>query len=443
MRIGIHTLEITPPFPMPMGGFGSRLDHADGTHDPLLLTAIYMEEKGSEAWLVAADLIQFPDGSAFETGIHTVAHRLGVEPHALFLNASHTHGSPQMNDEIGIASPAELIFLSPQNRTLIKNYHTFLWEKLAMACEKAKQEAKEGRFVYGEGTTTFPMNRRAKIGNQIENAPNPTGPMDDRLRLLGIEDADGKLRALGLILAAHPTSVGARHQFSADYVGAWRRAFQCATHHAITPFFLQGCGGDARPAFTQSGDRWRQVAFEELPVMGEHLLRETMEILNRGCTPFVAPKIQSAVTHVHLACQELFSQPDSCRELLQSDKPQQQEFARECLRRFDKGEKLPHHVSLTLSYLQIDKKLSLLGMSCEPLCAMGRHIEKAIPHANLIVLGYTNGCFGYLPDTQELLRGGYESEFYQFLPLSGPFLPESEEILISEIKAFLAPILER
>lgn len=326
------------------------------------------------------------------------------------------------------------MLLSPGNQLLIRKYQDILWEHLAVACEEARHHAGEGRFVYGETRTTFPMNRRAKIGTRVENAPNPSGPFDDRLRLLGVENADGKLIALGLILAAHPTSVGSRHQFTADFVGAWRDAFRQAKGNRITPFFLQGCGGDARPAFTRSGDRWRQAEFEELPLMGRHLLRETLEVLDKGLKPIGPPKIATAASQVALPCEERVAHPDSCREFLQSDMPWKREFARECLRRFDRGEQLPNHVTFIVSRLQIAEDFSLFGLACEPLCALGWKIEKAFSRGTSIILGYTNGCFGYVPETGELLRGGYESEFYQFLPLSGPFFPGVEDTVISAMK---------
>lgn len=439
MKIGLATLEITPPFLMPMGGFGIRVDHADGTHDPLLLTALYFRQENREVWLVVADLVQFPDGEPLDQGLQKISQALGCQPEALFLHTTHTHGGPQMLIGYGIDTPQKRVHRSPQNQVLIRKYHDFLWDKVIAACETARRTAFPGRLLYGEGTTSFPMNRRALVNGRIENAPNPDGPVDNRLRLLGIEDGEGNLRALGMILAAHPTSTGAQHRFTADYVGAWRVALKESLGNGVEPFFLQGCGGDARPAYTcgPGGEHWEKTPLEDLPRHTRSLVGETLALLRKGLRPLGKPKVASGHATIELRCQPLYTDEESLLPLKDSPVSWVREYADACLQRLSRGEVIPDTVSLRLATLQLAEELTLVGMGCEPLCGLGRKIEAAFPATPLAILGYTSGCFGYLPDTEELLRGGYEAESYLFEPWSGPFFPGVEDEVIAGIRALL------
>lgn len=435
LRSGTSTLEITPPFPMPMGGYGARVDCSDGAHDPLMLTAVYFETEGREAWIVAADIIQFPNGSALSEGKARVAEVLKCPESALFLNASHTHGGPEVLAGVEIPSPLMRVQRSPENQERILKYLDYLWERTATACDQARKNAVAARIVYGEGTSRFSMNRRLEVKGRVENAPNLDGPHEDRIRLIGVEDATGELMALGLVLAAHPTSTGSQHLFTADYVGAWRERFRRRFGNKTTPFFLQACAGDLRPTFTRQGDHWRRVALDELPKMGENLCDETCEVLSKGLKPLGEGLITHASSIVEVPCERVYTTPEACKPLLESAIPWEVEFAEECIRRLRAGEPIQSSVSMNIQLLNIAPGFMLVGLGCEPLYGLGRKIEAAFPGVDSVVLGYTNGCFGYLPDSAELLRGGYEAEAHFFeTPLSGPLAPGVEELVIAGLK---------
>src|SRR5690606_5642862 len=116
-------------------------DHFDDVHDPLNLTVLYVEQGSKSAWIVSADLCQFPDGVLRESGLALLTERLGCEPSALFLNASHTHGGPLMTDSFAVPSPGKLVQRSSQNKVLVQRYIAWLWETVASACEEARENA--------------------------------------------------------------------------------------------------------------------------------------------------------------------------------------------------------------------------------------------------------------------------------------------------------------
>jgi hypothetical protein len=428
---------------MPMSGFGARVDHFDSVHDPLLLTVLYSEHEGREAWLASADICQFPDGEAGRAGVEAVATQLGCAPSALFLNATHTHGGPLMSTNIAVPNPQKILQRGGANKALVERYREFLWKNLAAACEAARQNANKSTLRYVEGKTAFPMNRRALIDGKVELAPDPSGPFDDRLRLLALE-RDGKTRALGLVLACHPTATGPQHQITADFIAGWREKMREELGEEITFFFLQACGGDARPAYTRDGDSFRKVGLGEIAIMGEQLARETKTAMNGEWHELSTPLVRHASTTVALPCEQPWPTIESYRELAKSDSAPVRAYAENCVRVLESGGTLATEVPLDLRVFALDRDLVLAGGSCEFLYGIGRkietQIEAEIPARFPVALGYTNGCFGYLPDKIELARGGYEAESYLWETVTGPFKPEAEDVILAGYRELLTRI---
>jgi hypothetical protein len=420
-----------------MSGFGMRLDHFDSVHDPLQLTALYFEYGDKYAWLISADLCQFPDGTLKQQGFDYLTQRLCCERSALFLNASHTHGGPMMFDSCAVASPANELLCSPRNAALVRRYIECLWQNVADACEEARANAMPARLRWAEGKTTFPMNRRALVQGRIRNAPNPDGSFEDRLRLLAVE-ADGSLMALGLILACHPTSTGPQHQITADYIHGWRRQMRRYVDDDTKLFFLQACGGDARQVFTDNGADWRIARLDELVIMGEHLAKESAAAIKNGWNELTQPFVNHAQRSIALPCEKL---PRAAYESLRhSDMYWARDYAENCLRLLEEGETLRQEVPLELTLLALDRELIFLGGDCEFLHGIGRKIEAQLPVRHPVALGYTNGCSGYVPDSEELVRGGYEAESYFWENWSGPFLPQSETEILQGVREMYAQL---
>lgn len=471
---GIAERDITPAFSLPMAGYDGRPGHWESVHDPLLLTAQYFESGGESAWVVSADLCQFPDGALKQKGFDFLTQRLGCESSALFLNASHTHGGPVTNDHFSVPSATTRERFTPENVGLIRRYVEWLWSVVAEACEEARSTRCPARLRWAEGKTVFPRNRRPLRDGQVVNAPNPGEPFEDRLRLLSVETEAGTV-ALGMVLACHPTSTGSQKQITADYVGGWRRQMRQRVGEDVKLFFLQACGGDARPAFTDGGASWKQARMEELDRMGHLLAEECGAVLRGGWSELTHPIVRHARTTVLLPCAQLGR--NDLETLRSSANYWERDYAVSCLAQisekrkagFEKGARAsrplahdagrmpalpsltdpgdarrnlpseeggapPREVPLDLTLLALDRDLILAGGDYEFLHGLGRKIEAAIPVRHPVALGYTNGCVGYVPDRCELARGGYETQSFLWERWSGPFLPQVEEAVLSGIR---------
>jgi hypothetical protein len=69
-------------------------------------------------------------------------------------------------------------------------------------------------------------------------------------------------------------------------------------------------------------------------------------------------------------------------------------------------------------------------------------IEAASPFAHTLVLGYSNGCTGYVPTPQAIAEGGYEPDasfrYYETLPLA----PEAGGEMVEAAAGVLRAVAE-
>jgi len=70
-----------------------------------------------------------------------------------------------------------------------------------------------------------------------------------------------------------------------------------------------------------------------------------------------------------------------------------------------------------------------VGIQGEVLIGLGEYVEKQMRPARTLLLGYTNACRCYLPDSKELARGGYEQSSYLYGGWTGPFRKGIEKVI--------------
>jgi hypothetical protein len=434
-EVGVNVVSLVPEGPHPMAGFYSRTGFSQGTQDPLELTSVFFRQRGKEVWVCSADLCQFPDHDAKESGLRFLQDRLSCTRSSLFLNASHTHGSPTVSAHPVVLPPSLHEWFDPRYETASRSYCEFLWERVAQACEAAREKARPASILSALGTTRFPMNRRRIVNGHVDNAPCPDGDIENRIRLLGIQDESGKLKALGMVLACHPTSTGAQPNFTADFPGAWRRAMRQRLGNKVDFFFLQGSGGDARPACTANGDHWRPVDFESLERMGKELADETEAAIKNGWRAYPDCALAGARETFELPCLPLSPGPGWVNECPPGLDAYRKAYLEGIAADRAHGVEPPLSIHVDLSLVRLAPDLALIGADCEILCGLGRKMEAALPGVDAILCGLTNGGFGYVPDDEENQRGGYESESYIFEKWGGPFAPGIDNRLSEAVRS--------
>ena len=426
MRFGIAAIDITPPFPTTMAGYGARQDNFDDVNDPLVFTALILEERGRRALLGSVDLITFENDHVMPLR-EKIAKAIKAPVDNVMLNASHTHGEPELRDRAAY-------FREGRPTGPSARYREWLDGQVLKAAKEAVKNMQPGTLWLGEGKSSIPMDRRCERNGTIVNAPNPGGPVDDRLQVLALRDKQDAIRAVGVRLSCHPVATGAQHHITADFPGAFRAAFRHAFGPDVIPFFLQGAGGDMRPNAVADNDRWRVMKHEELPVIGETLLAETLAVLTGFGMEKVGPlSLRGRLVTAAVPCVKRNTTREQFERLLVSGSSSDRMYATEALRVIDETGEVASEAPIRVHTLWLTKDLAAVGIQAEVLIGMGAYVEKSLAPKRTLLLGYTNGCKCYLPTGKELARGGYEASSYLYHGWSGPIKKGVERVIADAV----------
>ena len=158
----------------------------------------------------------------------------GLPPESILLNASHTHSGP---------APSSRGVDDPVYAKVADSYQRVLEEKIVQPIGQALSRSGPAQLYFTRARAGFAMNRRLRVGQEIETALIPTGPLITTLPVLRVVGSDGNLKAVLFGYACHNTVTGF-YTINGDYAGY-------AQHRAGASWcgrpFLMGAGGDQNP----------------------------------------------------------------------------------------------------------------------------------------------------------------------------------------------------
>ena len=410
LLLGTARADITPDHPVELAGFGNRHGVFDGVQSPLEVQAFAFGELGGDARspraiLVCADLIWWgPDLAS--TLRADIGRCLGIDPHAVVLHASHTHGGPMTST-----------MFSPVVGRSDSGYLDALRATVLDTAERAGAQLEHVDLHRGVASAAIGMNRRRRNDDGTFLGPDPDGTVDREVVTLRFVRSDESTSALLVHFACHPSTMWNR-QVSADFPGAMRRSLYNRLHTDLTIAYMQGCAGDVRVALTE-GDEFREGTPEDIARMGTVLADAVSEaLINEWHVPTNDMKVWESTTGLSLV------NPSSAdlERLLATDV--WGEWASLMLRH---PERLSPTIPLHLSVLKLGDDLALLGFDAEVCVEYGLYL-KAVYGGRVLPLTCCNGMIGYVVTERQLHEGGYEpNESYTFVYRPGRFANTVED----------------
>lgn len=226
-KAGVAAAAITPDGPLPMAGYAGRKAPAEGAEQDLFAKALAIEDlEGNRVVILTLDLIGVQDRlRAAVTARVEQQHQL--PPHALLMNASHTHCGPAYG------------------RDECADYFKRLSDTLVDLVDQALAGLEPATLSYCRARCGFAMNRRTPTESGYRNHPNPAGPVDHTVPVLRVASPAGETRAVLFGYACHNTTMGFL-KWLGDYAGYAQEYLQ-QDHPGVTALFLMGCGADQNP----------------------------------------------------------------------------------------------------------------------------------------------------------------------------------------------------
>jgi neutral ceramidase len=414
-RIGIARRDITPPVGESLSGYIHREPPSTGILDPLSLQAMTVEESGTAAVVIAADLVG-SDGPANEALRAAVSEATGVPATHIVWHSVHTHASPSFHKYRGMARASDAYL-----------------DQVTAAAVTAAGEAM-ARAVPMEAHWA-----RARVPDVSHNRRRADGPIDDVAIVVLFETPD-KHRFRLVNWQCHPVCLGSDNRsISADYVGAFRRAVVDRTGDGA--FYLNGCCGDLNPV--GRGPEARIVTGEALAVQAvdAHPLRPASLSPVRVASREVAFPLRREIDVDWLADYATAERArlDTVHDTLaRRECGAMIEWAEALLAAIRSGD-LPDDPRSEITAIRLGD-IAMVFLPCEALCAIGMALKahKAVPI--IMPVTCTGKVVGYIGTPEEFATGGYEldvaARYYGLLPfepVAGQVLQDAALELLTEV----------
>lgn len=447
--VGLSTVEITPPPGSPMAGFAVRTWPAEGVHDPLRVRALVVTDNtddtddsgGTESALVVADLIHLTPAQATEIR-ERIEHATGIPADAVIVATTHTHGGPAVDDRYR---------LSPS----VRAYADTVIGSAVQSVVAAASSKVPARMLLNVGSEPTVGKNRRRAG----------GIMDPAVPTIRIEDEAGQVIGVVCSYACHPVTLGPdNHLITADYPGAVVQALE-AVYPGAAAIFLTGCAGQintghaAEASLATNSSNVR--TFPEMARLGRAIAGAAVQASEQSAgprgvplasAPVPGPSDQVSAATIRVAAPRLpVDAPDvllasaaQWREALSSGQSSAEESGR-YERWADWAERMaaaaPHdeHLSLDVTALRWGS-ICLVGLPGEPFVEFGLEIKERASAA-VIVVGYAQGCPGYVPHRSAYDEGGYEVlHAHRGYGAPSAFAPEAGERLVEAALEAIATV---
>jgi len=376
LKVGIASADITPEGTVWMAGFAARKEPSKGVYKNLAATCVVFDNGVTRLAIVALDLCKILEPQLEDLRI--AAQEAGIPPQHVMINCSHTHYGPQIG------------------RKENKDYDALFKARTGPLFEAAAADLKPAVLDYTVGSCTMAINRRQlnAEGKVTAMRPEPRKQTDPDVPILRVLSSEGEVRSVIFGYACHPTTVSALHyEIGTDYPG-FARDWIAAAYPGCTPVFLQGCGGDIKPRYTQPSDsgygRFGYVLLDQLQIvaeLGHELGRAVVAALVVPPEPVPAGRPKSPQKAVTTAIQlggivEKVKLPDK---------------------------KDPEHKShqIYMGAWRIGD-VCIFGSQCEICSAIGMRIKRELAGTRVWTNGYTHWGGGYIPDAASYPEEGYE-----------------------------------
>jgi hypothetical protein len=391
LRAGAGKADITPPIGTPSAGYGDRRGAGmEGVHDPLLATALAIDDGERRVVLAGVDHLGF-DRAMVEEVVAGVRKRTGDAGIELFLGSSHTHaGGGAYLDVPGLGEVLAGKF-DPATRKL---YVDGAIEAIAGALGSLRP----ARIGIGYG--------RAEGLNEYRGDWPPNVETPQEVAVIKVTTADGAPFAVWFDYAAHATVLPGREnmRFSADFVGYARDALREALGPDVVAVYSNGAQGDVAPRPPGGADMW-----ERAEAMGDALAAEVLEVWR-------AAEVADAVQI------EIRRHPYDLEVMATST-----------------GAKLPFATRPTeISLLVLDDVHALVAVPGELSAIYDADVERFgrwLGFERVTILGLTNDAHGYIITPESFRHRTYEST----VSFGGELYGEKVESIIFALLHALEP----
>ena len=228
-RAGVAKVDITPPHPVYMMGYGNRTRKHEEVLLPIFCRALALEDAaGTTCVQLSVELLGVSNEMVAEVA-DAVSASHGVAAAAVRITATHTHSAPSLSNVYCGCCECGWITLHPQPEDTsreqgvadIAAYTEYVTALLIQAARAALDQRQPAELSHGVAQCDFAVNRRNNVESEVERMSEAgtldksalNGPFDHDCELLVVRRAgsvDGSAMGVCFGYSCHATVMGAQ-----------------------------------------------------------------------------------------------------------------------------------------------------------------------------------------------------------------------------------------
>lgn len=420
---GVCETNVTPPLGVWMAGYAFRPTGCTHVHDELHARAVVFNDGNAAVAILSMDLIALPQ-DLVQRIREGIASEVGLEPSAIMLNCSHTHGGPNLGlyNAMGSRDPA---------------YVDVLVRKLVGMTRQAAETMKPAVLAYGRAPVQIGINRRQtdpRSGRTVLGL-NYAGPVAPYVDVLSVSLPSGGTFALLFCHACHGTTLGGDNlRITADFCGYACDHISREMQGGVTPLFLQGCSGNINPyrrgTYISAANNGRTLGDAALsawhkatPLYDEPITFEERVVE----LPLFPPRDVAAIDEEIASLERKLAEDKAAGNMgviLHTEGMLQYcRMERELATSGQKSFTMPFPIQV----ISVGGA-RFVGLPAEVFVQYGLDLDVQTDQP-MFPLGCTNGALNYLPTAADYEYGGYEIEHAHRYYNSLMFTPECEKLV--------------
>ena len=400
-KAGIAKRVITPETSVWLAGYGSKRAPDGRLHD-LWMKAIALEDQsGNRVVLITSDFQGVPKIMS-DRVFKKAEEQFHLTRSQIMFTFSHNHCGPRLGDDL-----IDYYLVDEAQEKLVAEYTDLMVERTIELIGEALNNLAPASLQFGDGKTTFAVNRRnnreADIPDLLAKGTPLVGPVDHSVPVITVTRDDGSLSAVLFGYACHPTTLSFM-TWCGDYPGFAQLEIE-KNHPGTTAMFVNTCGGDQNPLPRRTVELCEKYG---------HMLAVAVEdVLKKPLKP-MSPGIKTAFEMIDLQYLNVVSR-EELMMLVNDSNELKARWAKRLLAKLNAGEQFKDSYSYPIHAWQLGKETLFIGMGAETVVDYALRFKSEYGEGTW-VMGYADDMISYIPSRRVWEEGGYEggSNLYEY-----------------------------
>jgi len=424
LRAAAGKVDLEPPVGIWLTGYGDRTRGSTGVHDAITARAAVVGDGDKTVAIVSCEVVGWSPRDDAEMRWE-IESQTGLPAGNILINCTHTHSGPA-------------------SMPLRGNMGVLNAKWIASAQQKVVDLVKS---LPGQTVPVSMAFAEAEVRGLGYNRQDGGGPQDETLQVLSFEDTAGHAVATLSCYNMHAVVLGPSNlRLSGDFPGAMSRSLE--ESRGGVALYLQGCCGDIDPELNVSKG-WGKGTFADVDTVGERLAAKAAEALG-GADRHFEGHVRAGMEHLRMPLKPPPDNLDSlAAEFQEQVRSAPHDKARGCakamlswateLQGLAKAKKPIGPLEATVTALAIGD-VCIVGLPFEVYTQIGLDVKALSPFRDTMVLGYSNGLFGYCATDEARKRGGYgpDSSHRWFPTLPTPLADGADRLLVEAVRSAVA-----